>query len=169
MPKGNQKGGKKHKRGKKDTYQERELIYKDTKEGQEYANIKQIYGNGRYKLFCFDGKDRLGICAGNIKRRTRFALNDIILVSLWEFQDTKCSIIHKYEDEDVHKLKSQGQFPNNIKLEENTFLDEEGDDEEYFTYDMPSDEEDKEEKNEKEEKKESSESEEDTLIDLDDI
>jgi len=174
MPKGNQKGGKKHKRGKKDTYQERELILKDPKEDQEYAKITKIFGNGRFQLFCFDGKDRLGICAGNIKRRTRFSLNDIILVSLWDFQDTKCSIIHKYDEDDVHKLKSQGHFPDNIKLEDNQFIQEEGEDD-YFTFDMPSEEKeeegDKKDKKEdkKEDKKDSSESEEDTLIDLNDI
>jgi len=173
MPKGNQKGGKKHKRGKKESFQERELILKDPKEDQEYAKISSIYGNGRYQLFCFDGKDRLGICAGNIKRRTRFSLNDIILVSLWDFQDSKCSIIHKYEEEDVHKLKTQGHFPDTIKLdEENPFIREEGGEggEDYFSYDTPPDisEEEKEEKEEKEETINDSSSESDK-IDLNDI
>jgi len=163
MPKGNQKGGKKHKRGKKESFQERELILKDPKEDQEYAKISSIYGNGRYQLFCFDGKDRLGICAGNIKRRTRFVISDIILVSLWEFQETKCSIIHKYEPEESRKLKNQGEFPENIKLEEeNSFMCDEFNSVQ-FTYDNPSDEEEK-----SEEKKDTSESEEE-VIDLDDI
>jgi translation initiation factor 1A len=163
MPKGNQKGGKKHKKGKKDSFQERQLILKDPKEGQEYAKITKVNGSGRYQLFCFDGKDRLGICAGNIKRRTRFVISDIILVSLWEFQDTKCSIIHKYEPEESRKLKNQGEFPENIKLEEeNSFMCDEFNSVQ-FTYDNPSDEEEK-----SEEKKDTSESEEE-VIDLDDI
>jgi len=163
MPKGNQKGGKKHKKGKKDSFQERQLILKDPKEGQEYAKITKVNGSGRYQLFCFDGKDRLGICAGNIKRRTRFVISDIILVSLWEFQETKCSIIHKYEPEESRKLKNQGEFPENIKLEEeNSFMCDEFNSVQ-FTYDNPSDEEEK-----SEEKKDTSESEEE-VIDLDDI
>ena len=163
MPKGNQKGGKKHKKGKKDSFQERQLILKDPKEGQEYAKITKVNGSGRYQLFCFDGKDRLGICAGNIKRKTRFAISDIILVSLWEFQETKCSIIHKYEPEESRKLKNQGEFPENIKLEEeNSFMCDEFNSVQ-FTYDNPSDEEEK-----SEEKKDTSESEEE-VIDLDDI
>ena len=162
----NKKGGKKFKKGKKDSFQEKQLILKDPKEGQEYAKITRVNGSGRYQLFCFDGKERLGICAGNIKRKTRFGLNDIILVSLWEFQDTKCSIIRKYEQEESRKLKDQGEFPDNIKLEEeNTFMCDEIDSVQ-FTYDNPpdSDEEDK----SKEEKKDSSDSEEE-VIDLDDI
>jgi len=169
MPKGNQKGGKKHKKGKKESFQEKKLILKDPKEDQEYAKITRVNGSGRYQLFCFDGKDRLGICAGNIKRRTRFAIGDIILVALWDFQDSKCSIIHKYEGDEVPKLKSQGEFPENIKLEVNNPFIQEGSDEEYFSYDMPSDEE-KEEKEEKEEgEKKGSSSEEEDVIDLDDI
>ena len=162
----NKKGGKKFKKGKKDSFQEKQLILKDPKEGQEYAKITRVNGSGRYQLYCFDGKERLGICAGNIKRKTRFGLNDIILVSLWEFQDTKCSIIRKYEQEESRKLKDQGEFPDNIKLEEeNTFMCDEIDSVQ-FTYDNPldSDEEDK----SKEEKKDSSDSEEE-VIDLDDI
>jgi len=162
----NKKGGKKFKRGKKDSFHERQLILKDPKDGQEYAKIIKVNGSGRYQLFCFDGKDRLGICAGNIKRKTRFGLNDIILVSLWEFQETKCSIIHKYEQEESRKLKDQGEFPENIKLEEeNTFICEEIDSVQ-FTYENPSD---SDEEDKSEEKKDSSESEEEPVIDLDDI
>ena len=50
----NKKGGKKFKRGKKVNNFERTLILKDPKEDQEYSQVKQVLGNGRYKLFCFD-------------------------------------------------------------------------------------------------------------------
>jgi translation initiation factor 1A len=165
MPKGNQKGGKKHKKGKKESFQEKQLIYKDPKEDQEYAKVIKVNGSGRYNLFCFDGKDRLGICAGNIKRRVRLAINDIVLVALWDFQDNKCSIVHKYEEDEVQKLKTQREFPENIKLEEdNQFLD---DSENLFSYDNPSD--DEGDNKEKEKEKESSSGEEDFFVDVNDI
>ena len=182
MPKGNQKGGKKHKKGKKESFQEKKLIYKDPKEDQEYAKVMKVNGSGRYNLFCFDGKDRLGICAGNIKRKVRLAINDIVLVALWDFQDNKCSIVHKYEQDEVQKLKTHGEFPENVKLEEdNPFTD---DSENFFSYDNPSDDEDKGENKEEKPKggKEEKEilenkstklafrhNEETTIIDLDDI
>ena len=169
MPKGNQKGGKKHKKGKKESFQEKQLIYKDPKEDQEYAKVLKVNGSGRYNLFCFDGKDRLGICAGNIKRRVRLSINDIVLVALWDFQDNKCSIVHKYEEDEVHKLKTQGEFPENVKLEEdNPFLD---DSENLFSYDNPSSEEEDQKKEEKKDKKEndSSSGDEDFFIDVNDI
>ena len=77
----NKKGGKKFKRGKKNGgHISSVMIYKDPKEDQEYARIDSVYGSGRYKLFCFDGKERLGIASGNIKR-TRISLKDIVLIS----------------------------------------------------------------------------------------
>jgi len=165
MPKGNQKGGKKHKKGKKESFQEKQLIYKDPKEDQEYAKVIKVNGSGRYNLFCFDGKDRLGICAGNIKRKVRLAINDIVLIAMWDFQDNKCSIVHKYEEDEVQKLKTQGEFPENVKLEEdNSFLD---DSENFFSYDNPSD--DEGDNKEKEKEKESSSGEEDFFVDVNDI
>ena len=67
----NKKGGKKFKRGKKEIASDRKLILKDPKEDQEYAKITRVNGSGRYKLLCFDGVERLGIAAGNIRKKTR--------------------------------------------------------------------------------------------------
>lgn len=122
----NQKGGKKFKRGKKNSSFEKKLIIKDSKENQEYAKVLRVNGSGRYQISCFDGKERLGIIAGNIKRRVRLAINDVVLVSLWDFQDNKCSIIHKYERDEVMKLKKDNEFPDAIQLgEENEYVDDE--------------------------------------------
>ena len=159
----NKKGGKKFKKGKKESSFDRKLILKDPKENQEYAKIKRVNGGGRYQLFCFDGDERLGISAGNIKKKTRLVLNDIVLVSLWDFQNTKCSIIHKYEEDEVYKLKSQNEFPKNINLEEENSFSE---DNVSFSFDMPSS--DEEEKNE-DEKEKSEDSSSDEEINLDDI
>jgi translation initiation factor 1A len=133
----NKKGGKKFKRGKKDNYGDRKLILKDSKEGQEYAQIKKVNGSGRYVLMCFDGTERLGIAAGNIRKKTRINLYDVILVSLWDFQDSKCSIIHKYEDDEVKKLKTQGEFPVNLKLEGEQTSDFFDDESIQFDYELP--------------------------------
>ena len=165
----NKKGGKKFKRGKKNTDYERQLILKNVKEDQEYAQVRQVLGNGRYKLFCFDGKDRMGIAAGNIKRKTRISLNDVVLTSKWDFQtnDDKCSIVHSYGEDEVQKLKRQNEFPKNIKLEEdNPFSVDDGFE---FNYDMPSDEEDEEDEEVNIKKKEDSSSSSDDDINWDEI
>ena len=157
----NKKGGKKFKRGKKEIASDRKLILKDPKEDQEYAKITRVNGSGRYQLLCFDGSERLGISAGNIRKKTRLVLNDIVLVALWDFQDTKCSIIHKYENDEVQKLKSQNEFPNNINLEEDNPFNE---NDVSFSFDMPSDDEEEKEKGKSDDSSSS-----DDEINMDDI
>ena len=133
----NMKGGKKFKKGKKNNISyERNLVLRNPKDHQEYAKILKINGSGRYQVFCFDGIERLGICAGTIKRKFRFNLDDIILICKWEFQDTKCSIIHKYDEDEVLRLKNENEFPPNITLENENEYEQETD---YFDYDLPSD------------------------------
>ena len=100
----NAKGGKKFKRGKKNTSFEKKLIYKDPKEDQEYGKVVRAMGNGRFEIQCFDGKTRMGIVAGNMRKRVWVNKDDIILFSKWEFttDDDKCSIVHKYDiDESI--------------------------------------------------------------------
>jgi len=131
----NAKGGKKFKRGKKNTSFEKKLIYKDPKEDQEYGKIIRAMGNGRFEIQCFDGKTRMGIVAGNMRKRVWVNKDDIILFSKWEFttDDDKCSIVHKYDIDESRKLQKEGEFPDTINLdEENEFID---DDNFHFDYD----------------------------------
>jgi len=122
----NAKGGKKFKRGKKNTSFEKKLIYKDPKEDQEYGKVIRAMGNGRFEIQCFDGKTRMGIVAGNMRKRVWVNKDDIILFSKWEFttDDDKCSIVHKYDIDESRKLQKGGEFPDTINLdEENDFGD----------------------------------------------
>jgi len=127
----NFKGGKGFKKKKKQSsqFRQRELIIKDSEEDQEYGQIKKVNGSGRYQVFCFDGTERLGISAGNIRKRYRIQVGDIVLLSLWtDIQDTKCSIIHKYDEDEARKLQSKGEFPETITLQGDTFSEDTHDD-----------------------------------------
>ena len=120
----NKKGGKKFKKGKKNTSFEKKMIYKDPKEDQEYGKVIRAMGNGRFEIQCFDGKTRMGIVAGNMRKRVWVNKDDIILFSKWEFttDDNKCSIVHKYDIDEARKLQKEGEFPDTINLdEENEF------------------------------------------------
>ena len=140
MPAGNKKGGKKHKKGKKNVIENTVLHLKDENDNQEYAQIKACKGNCRFDLICFDGKERMGILCGKMRKRTFVNNRDVVLVSLRDFQDDKCDIIYKYNDSQVLQLKSKKKIPNFIKLEEeNEFFDESIPFD--FTPDMPDEEE----------------------------
>ena len=52
----NAKGGKKFKKGKKQTFHQKALIYKDPKEEKEHGKVIRAMGNGRFEIQCFDGK-----------------------------------------------------------------------------------------------------------------
>tara|TARA_B110000285_G_scaffold82262_1_gene94717 strand:- start:297 stop:779 length:483 start_codon:yes stop_codon:yes gene_type:complete len=158
----NKKGGKKFKKGKKQSFRAKTMIYKDPKEDQEYGKVIRVMGNGRFDIQCFDGKNRMGILAGNMRKKVWVNKDDIILLSKWEFttDDSKCSIIHKYDLDESRKLQRDGEFPDFITLdEENEFGT---DDMIHFDYDVKesssSDEEDEEVEGEVKEE-----------IDLDDI
>lgn len=123
MPRGNQKGGKKHKRGKKDYSESKALRVKE--DGQEYAQITACKGNCRFTVMCFDGKERMAIMCGAMRKRNFVNMKDVVLVSLRDFQDDKCDIIDKYDENQVRKLKEMGQVPDSIKLtDENEYFDE---------------------------------------------
>lgn len=111
MPKRKSKGAqRKTNRGP----QKRELEYKD--DGQEYAQVVKILGNSRCQVQCFDGVSRLGHIRGNMRKKVWIKLSDFVLVSLRDYQDSKCDIIMKYTTEEVRNLKSYGELPESVSL-----------------------------------------------------
>ena len=163
----NAKGGKKFKRGKKNSSIEKKLIYKNPKEEQEYAKVISACGNGRFTIQCFDGRDRLGIIAGNMRKRVWVNKDDIVLISRWGFStdDNKCSIIHKYDSDEVKKLQKNNEFPETIRLDPDSEFNNNDEDMITFEYDDLSDLSDLEEEEEKPEEEKKSEEE----INLDEI
>jgi translation initiation factor 1A len=111
----NTKGGKKHKRNKNQSFNEKTLRLKE--EGQEYAQITACLGNCRFTVMCFDGKERMATMCGGMKNRKFVNQNDIVLVSLRDWQDSKCDIIENYDENLTRKLKDKGLVPDSIKLD----------------------------------------------------
>lgn len=114
-PKG--KGGKNRRRGKGEGGMSRELVYKE--EGQEYAQVIRMLGNCQLEALCFDdvgaGKRRLCIIRGKMRKKVWIRVNDVILVSLREFQDDKADVIQKYTPDEVRQLKAEKLIPADIR------------------------------------------------------
>jgi len=161
----NVKGGKKHKRNKNQNIQPKNLRLKE--EGQEYAQIKKCKGNCRFDVICFDGKERMAIMCGKMRKRRFVKAKDIVLVSLREWQDSVCDIIDNYDENLTRKLKEKGLVPKSINIDvDNQYSSDDDDDMGIvFSTNMP-DSSDDEEKLEKVDSDETT-SEED--IDVDDI
>lgn len=114
---GKGKGGKNRRRGKNDTGgQKRELILKE--EGQEYAQITKMLGNGRLEVLCFDGIKRMGHIRGKLRKKVWMGQGDIILVCLRDFQDDQCDVVHKFNSDEARTLKNMGELPENAKINE---------------------------------------------------
>ena len=142
------KGGNKQKKQKKvsDNNDSRPLSLKDISQMQEYAQIVKAYGNGRFEANCFDGKTRLAHARGNLKKKKIFVkAGNVVLISLREFEDNKCDILHVYIPKEIKDLKKLGEIPNSITEDVNEKV-EEDDGVDFVEEDEDEDEDEKEEK-----------------------
>jgi len=120
MPKNKGKGGKNRRRGKNENDNEkRELTFKE--DGQEYAQVVKMLGNGRLEALCFDGEKRLAHIRGKLRKKVWINQGDIILLSLRDYQDEKGDVILKYTADEARNLKAYGELPESAKINEGTF------------------------------------------------
>ncbi|PXF49390.1 Eukaryotic translation initiation factor 1A [Gracilariopsis chorda] len=130
MPKNKGKGGKNRRRGKNDNDDDkRELIFKE--DGQEYAQVTRMLGNGRCEAKCFDGTTRLCHIRGKLRKKVWVNAQDIVLIGLRDYQDAKADIILKYSPDEARSLIKYGEIPDTTTINEGTAegeLGEEGDD-----------------------------------------
>ncbi|EIW66150.1 hypothetical protein TREMEDRAFT_19679, partial [Tremella mesenterica DSM 1558] len=112
------KGGKNRRRGKNDDDEaKRELIFKE--DGQEYAQVVKMLGNGRLEAKCQDGETRLAQIRGQMRKKIWIVAGDIILLSLREFQDGRADVIHRYTPDEARNLKNYGELKQDTKVFEN--------------------------------------------------
>tara|TARA_B100000925_G_C22007208_1_gene474249 strand:+ start:1915 stop:2484 length:570 start_codon:yes stop_codon:yes gene_type:complete len=72
--------------------------------GEDYAYVQDKFGDGRFRVICYDKVTRLGIVRGKIKNSCRMLKGSLALVSIREYEDTKCDIIYEYLPDDIDKL-----------------------------------------------------------------
>jgi translation initiation factor 1A len=136
MPKNKGKGGKNRKRGKNENEEEkRELVYKE--DGQEYAQVIRMLGNGRLESQCIDGKKRLCHIRGKMRKKVWVATGDVVLLGLRDYQDDKADVILKYTADEARVLKQYGELPEHIRINDTDvqFEGEDKENQEYFDFD----------------------------------
>lgn len=104
----------------------KELVIKQ--EGQEYAKVLKMLGNGRLSAYCYDGIERMCHIRGKIKKKVWIGINDIILISLRDFQDGKADVLSKYSDHEIRQLVKMDELPaiNNDTHNEEIQVDDNG-------------------------------------------
>uniref|UniRef100_A0A671T4N1 Eukaryotic translation initiation factor 4C n=1 Tax=Sinocyclocheilus anshuiensis TaxID=1608454 RepID=A0A671T4N1_9TELE len=131
MPKNKGKGGKNRRRGKNENESEkRELVFKE--DGQEYAQVIKMLGNGRLEAMCFDGVKRLCHIRGKLRKKIHAAD---------ETTDNKADVILKYNADEARSLKAYGELPEHAKINETDTFGP-GDDDEIQFDDIGDDDED---------------------------
>lgn len=116
----NKKGGKGHKKCKNNINREQNNKKLEVKEeGEAYGIVNKILGSGRMTITYYDESIKnnvtvLGIVRGSIKKRTRFIIGDLILVSIRDFQKDKADVIYKYDFNEITKLKKRNEIPSSI-------------------------------------------------------
>lgn len=99
------KGSMKRNKRRQKTPRTRELVYAD--DGQYYAVVQKMLGNGRCSLKCSNGLEAIGVIRGKMKFRAWVHVDDLVLVSGRDYQDTKVDIIHVYPPEHVRTIVEQ--------------------------------------------------------------
>ena len=124
MPKTNTQGGKKRKRAKNGIVENKKMEYIKDKD-LVYGHIVKILGNGRFTVSCyhkledstnntvndFNMMDRLCTVCGRMRKRVWIGLNDIVIVSLRDFQKDRGDIVHKYTEDEVKQLIKDKEIP----------------------------------------------------------
>ncbi|XP_055286331.1 eukaryotic translation initiation factor 1A, X-chromosomal-like [Moschus berezovskii] len=139
-PKNKGKGGKNRRRGKNENeFEKRELVFKE--DGQEYAQVIKMLGNGRLEAMCFNGVKRSCHVRGKLRKKVWINTSDIILVGLRDYRDNKADIILKYNADEARSLKAYGELPEHAKINETDTFGP-GDDDEIQFDDIGDDDED---------------------------
>jgi len=73
-------------------------------EGEQICVVKRLVGADHAIVVCVDGKERMGRIPGKMRKRVWLREGDVVLVAVWEFQQNKCDIVHKYGGDEIKKL-----------------------------------------------------------------
>jgi translation initiation factor 1A len=160
MPK-NKKGGNKAKKGSNKRFAEAEnqpFVTKDPEGGQEYAKVIKSMGGcpPMLNVNCSDDKERIGVITGRLRKKVFCNKEDIVLVNLRDYQDSKCDIIWKYSDRETKRLVKEGEISSRFA----GIRTAGGSDDKYndfdsiFNFDYKKDEDDKDDKDDKDGDKE---------------
>ena len=107
----NKKGGKKFKKYKKVTDEKKIMVLKED-DNEEYAKVIKLLGNGRLLANLKDKTEKLCNIPGRLKRKkTWINIDDIILISIREFQTDKADVIYVYNQSQINILKTKNLLP----------------------------------------------------------
>jgi initiation factor 1A len=76
-------------------------------EGQSFAVVDSMLGNGRLRALCDDGKLRIGRIRGSMRKyggKVIIEPRDLIIVAHRDFDAENVDVVHKYTHEEAQKV-----------------------------------------------------------------
>lgn len=130
MPKTNIRGGNKRKKGKNgNEIMNRTLDFAEN--GQIYGHVNKVLGGGNFSVNCYEKNkkneftttEKLCHVRGKLRKKVWINLNDLVLLSVREFDNSRGDIIHKYTNDEEKQLKKMKLIPSveivNGRIEQN--------------------------------------------------
>jgi len=102
------KKSKKNKRPAKET-KIREILFAEDQ--QEYAKVLSLLGDRKLNVKLPDMTEKMAVIPGRMKRRCWISVDNVILISIRDFQEGKVDVIHKYTDDEVKNLVQYAEIP----------------------------------------------------------
>ncbi len=96
--------------GKRKVVSEAVIDGQHTPQGNEILGItEKLLGYDRIMVKCQDGATRLCRIRGKMKRKVWIRINDVVLVSPWDFQsDVRGDIVWRYKGNQADWLRNNG-------------------------------------------------------------
>jgi translation initiation factor 1A len=117
---------KKGKRGKKGRSVGEPIItrvkFPSKKLGEIFGIVVDILGGDRMRVFCEDGKHRIGRIRGKIKKRVWIRRGDLVIVNPWEWETEtkdglgKCEISWRYTRAEISWLERNNKIPDILDI-----------------------------------------------------
>lgn len=85
------------------------------KKREIFGVVDQALGGGHLKVFCEDGKMRLGRIRGKLKKRMWMREGDLVIVCPWEFQDEKADILYRYTQIQAQNMIRRNLIPKHLE------------------------------------------------------
>ena len=86
----------------------------EPEEGQQYAYVTSMLGNGRLMALCEDGQQRMGRIRGSMRKyksKVIIKSGDLVVMSLRDFEDDKADVISRLSHEEVSALMYRNELP----------------------------------------------------------
>jgi translation initiation factor 1A len=103
--------------GKRKVISEAEIERRLPNEYEVLGRAEKLLGYDHIMVKCLDGLTRMCRIKGKMKRRAWIRVNDIVIVSPWDFQsDTRGDIVYRYRPNQLDWLRRNSALGRDVSL-----------------------------------------------------